>query len=165
MILQKNELYQLVETYLEKGTDEDYQVLLSILEGLISKQKESPKSTYLTSLLKMQGELSEETYTITIPIQTLLHNSLQIVHGGITATLADTAMGVLVNHVIPSDKVAVTAELKMNYVSPGIGENLRCEAKLIHKGSRTCVTEGRIFSDDNKLVAYSSATFFVIPRG
>lgn len=165
MILQKNEVYQLLDTYLENGTKEDQQVLLSVLEGLILKQKEEPKSTYLTSILKMQGELSEESFTITIPIQSLLHNSLKIVHGGITATLADTAMGILVNHFIPNDKVAVTAELKMNYVSPGIGENLRCEAKLIHKGNRTCVTEGRIFSDENKLVAYSSATFFIIPKG
>jgi uncharacterized protein (TIGR00369 family) len=163
MSIKKDKINELLNLYLENSTDSDEEVLHSLLEGLILKQNEY-STTYLTSILKMRGELHEDSYIITIPIELLLHNSINIVHGGITATLADTAMGILVNNTVPCDKVAVTSELKMNYLSPGIGKHLRCEAKLIHKGNRTCVTEAKVYSDEEKLVAYSSATFFVLPR-
>jgi uncharacterized protein (TIGR00369 family) len=163
MGIQKEEIYRLLDKCLNEGDQEDLDVLYSLLEGLALKQKEKPNSTYLTSLLKMRGELTGNTYTITIPIQLLIHNSINIVHGGITATIADTAMGILVNKSISSTKVAVTSELKMNYISPGIGEHISCEAKIIHLGNRTSVTEARLYAD-GKLIAFSSGTFFILPR-
>ena len=101
---------------------------------------------------------------LTIPNTPIIQNALNIVHGGITATLLDSAMGGLVHHILPPDKAAVTTEIKINYVAPGVGKELSCVAGMIHKGNKTVVTEGKVFRDDGTLIAHSTASFFIINR-
>jgi uncharacterized protein (TIGR00369 family) len=162
-MMKKDKIYELLDQCIEKGTSDDLDVLYSLIESINVKQQEKAQTTYITSILKMHGELNDDKYKIRMPIQLLLNNSINIVHGGIIATLADTAMGVLVNNIIPPNKVAVTSEIKMNYIAPGSGTILECEAAIIHRGNKTYVTEARIYSDEGKLIAFSTGTFFILP--
>ncbi|MDR0137231.1 PaaI family thioesterase [Metabacillus idriensis] len=143
--------------------EEDAPVLKLFLEGL-KKKAGKENGSYIGALLHAQGEYSEKQFTLTIPNTAIIQNSLNIVHGGITATLLDSAMGSLVHHVLPEHLAAVTSEMKINYVAPGIGTELKCIATLIHKGSKTVVTEGKVFRDDGKLMAHCTASFFIIDR-
>lgn len=151
--------------YLDQASKEDQLVLQFVLEGLLNKQKNQHHS-YLGGLLHETSYYNEEdqTFHMTIPNSTIIQNALNIVHGGITATLIDSAMGTLAFHVLPSHLAAVTTEIKINYIAPGVGKELKCVASIIHKGSKIIVCEGKVFRDDGKLVAHSSASFFIIPR-
>ncbi|PLR69623.1 PaaI family thioesterase [Bacillus sp. UMB0893] len=143
--------------------EDDIPVLNLILQGLKKKAlKES--GSYIGALLHAQGEYKDNQFILTIPNTAIIQNSLQFVHGGITATLLDSAMGSLVHHVLPKELAAVTSEMKINYVAPGIGSELKCVASLIHKGSKTVVTEGKVFRDDGRLMAHCTASFFIIDR-
>lgn len=144
--------------------NEEEQKLLEDLLRAFQLKREGKSSTYLHSLLRMEEQVEGEKLTLKMPITPLLDNSLQIVHGGMTATLLDSAMGKLVYRVIPESKIAVTAEMKINYTAPAVGSELICEATLIHRGAKTMVTEGKVFRDDGALVAHCTATFFILNK-
>jgi uncharacterized protein (TIGR00369 family) len=154
-----------LQQYFQNASHEEEQVLQYVLDGLLRKQKKE-NGSYLGGLLKATSVFNEEEQTLemTIPNSTIIQNALNIVHGGITATLLDSAMGSLAIRVLPSDMAAVTTEMKVNYVAPGIGEFLRCTSSIIHKGTKIVVCEGKVFRDDGKLIAHSTGSFFIIPR-
>jgi uncharacterized protein (TIGR00369 family) len=164
MQMTKDELLQLTNEVLQNAEEEDQHVLELVLRGLKSKQYHE-KGTYIGALLHAEGEFNDNQFTLKIPNTPIIQNDLNIVHGGITATLLDSAMGGLVHHLLPPDKAAVTSEIKINYVAPGVGKKLTCTSNTIHKGNKTVVTEGRVFRDDGTLIAHSTASFFIINRG
>ncbi|WP_408010860.1 PaaI family thioesterase [Pseudalkalibacillus sp. A8] len=158
-----NQLIEKVKTILENGSYEDKMVLEQVVYGIDKKQNGS-YNTYITSFMKTEIEENKNQLVMTIPITPFLDNSVDIVHGGFTATLADTAMGTFVNRKIPSDKVAVTSEIKINYTAPGVGEFLICKAEILHLGTKTSVTEAKIYNEKGTLVAAATGSFYLIPR-
>ena len=106
----------------------------------------------------------KKTCEITVPINPFLNNSLDIVHGGITATILDTTMGTVANFLLPDGYGAVTNQLNIHYIAPGIGDTLRCKAEVIHQGSKTFVISGEIYRSDGKKIAYATGTFFTIQK-
>ncbi|MCA1029942.1 PaaI family thioesterase [Bacillus timonensis] len=153
-----------IQSYLKNATTEEKNVLDLLIEGLVKKQT-NQNGSFLGGILHATSRLTDEgTFEMKIPNTEIIQNSLNIVHGGITATLLDSAMGTLVHHVIPSNKAAVTSEMKINYLSAGKGKELTCVASVIHQGSKIVVTEGKVFRDDGKLIAHSTGSFFIIDR-
>ncbi|MBZ5748735.1 MULTISPECIES: PaaI family thioesterase [Metabacillus] len=159
----KDELLRLTNEVLQDALEEDQYVLELILTGLKKKQYHE-KNSYINAILHAEGEFKNGQFTIKIPNTPIIQNALTIVHGGITATLLDSAMGGLVHHILPPDKTVVTSEMKINYVAPGVGKELVCTTDIIHKGNKTVVTEGRVYRDDGTLIAHSTASFFIINR-
>jgi uncharacterized protein (TIGR00369 family) len=88
------------------------------------------------------------------------YNGLGIVHGGLAATLLDSALGVAINSMMPAGKVFTTVEMKVNYVRPIRGETgqVRCTANTIHVGGRVATAEGRIEDLNGTLYAHGTAT-------
>jgi len=158
------ELRHLFESCLENGSTEDLGVIKQLLEGVRNKIKQN-RHTYIDGILHMETSFSENTCEITIPISSIINNSLNMVHGGITATVLDTSMGVLANHLLPEGYGAVTNQLNIHYIAPGIGETLRCKAEIIHHGTNTMVISGEAFRSDGKKIAYATGTFFRIKKG
>ena len=88
------------------------------------------------------------------------YNGLGIAHGGLAATLLDSALGCAINTVMPAGRVFTTLEMKINYVRPMRRETgeVRCEALVLHAGSRVATAEGRIVDAAGKLYAHGTAT-------
>ena len=106
----------------------------------------------------------KKTCEITVPLNPVWNNSLDIVHGGVTATLLDTTMGTVVNAILPEGYVAVTNQLNIHYIAPGIGDTLHCKAEIIHHGSKTMIIEGETYRSDGKKIAHATGTFFIIQK-
>ncbi|RSK26910.1 PaaI family thioesterase [Bacillus sp. HMF5848] len=156
---------RMIEEIFTNGSARDKQVVRDTIEAIYKTYKQSNMS-YISNLLHMKGTMIDEnTFEIIIPNSPLLANSLNIVHGGMTATLLDSAMGNLAHKVLAENLAAVTTEIKINYVAPGIGDSFRCIASIIHKGTKIIVVEGKVFRDDNVLMAHSTGSFFIIRRG
>ncbi|HEX8293295.1 MAG TPA: PaaI family thioesterase [Pyrinomonadaceae bacterium] len=87
------------------------------------------------------------------------YNGLGIAHGGLAATLLDSALGCAVNTVMPAGRVFTTLEMKVNYVRPMRRETgeVRCEARVIHVGGRVAAAEGRVVDASGKLYAHGTA--------
>ncbi|MFD9624440.1 PaaI family thioesterase [Peribacillus muralis] len=140
---------------------------LSILSGMISglkARKNQSKYSYISSLLQLHKNVNTEetTITMTMPNTPLVHNELNITHGGMIATLIDTAMGTLASSTVPTGYATVTTDIQVRYVKPAIGDLLTCTCELIHKGSKTIIIEGKVHRDDGELCAVSTGNFFIL---
>jgi uncharacterized protein (TIGR00369 family) len=86
-----------------------------------------------------------------------------LVHGGAIATLADTVAGAASMLLLPKGQMAVTSELKINYVGNVTKGVLIAEARLLHYGKRTLVWEVRVTDKGSKqLLAITLTTFFIV---
>ena len=159
----KEEIRHLLETILQNGAEEDLDVIKQLLEGVQNKIKRN-RRTYIDGILHMETSFAEDSCEITIPISPVINNNLNIVHGGITATVLDTTMGILANRLLPEGYGAVTNQLNIHYIAPGIGDALRCKAEVIHNGTKTMVISGEAFRSDGKKIAYATGTFFMIKK-
>jgi uncharacterized protein (TIGR00369 family) len=159
----KEDLRHILETILQNGSEEDLEVIKQLLEGVQNKIKRN-RHTYIDGILHMETNFAEDSCEITIPISPMINNNLNIVHGGITATVLDTTMGVLANRLLPEGYGAVTNQLNIHYIAPGIGDALNCKAEVIHKGTKTMVISGEAFRSDGKKIAYATGTFFMIKK-
>lgn len=91
------------------------------------------------------------------------YNPIGVVHGGLAATLLDSAMGCAVHSKLPAGAGYTTLEFKVNFVRAMTAETgrVRCEAKLIHLGGRTATAEGRVVGGDGKLYAHGTTTCLI----
>src|SRR5262245_43225619 len=92
------------------------------------------------------------------------YNPIGVVHGGLAATLLDSAMGCAVASRLPQGVTYTTLELKVNYVRPLTMETgpIRCEGAVIHLGSMVATAEGRLTDAAGKLYAHATTTCLVI---
>lgn len=88
-----------------------------------------------------------------------------ILHGGVVATLLDTAMGRAVSTMCRADQSVVTAQLNVNFIRPAwSGESLTITGEVQHSGRQTAVARGEIRTADDVLVATGTGTFLFVPR-
>jgi uncharacterized protein (TIGR00369 family) len=92
-------------------------------------------------------------------------NPMGTVHGGIAATMLDSAMACAVHTTLPAGVGYTTLELKVNYVRAARtdGHTLTAAGTIVHAGRRTATAEGRVVDEDGKLVAHGTTTCLIIP--
>jgi uncharacterized protein (TIGR00369 family) len=153
-----------LKDFVSHATEEELSTVFNLVDG-VERKRNGEYKTYLAAMTQITTRfLDNGTYEVTLPIQPLIENPLKMVHGGMTATLLDTAMGSLVNYSLPQGLAAVTSQMNIHYINPGVGSYLRCIASLTHQGKHLCVTEGKVYDDKEKLVAMATGTFFIITR-
>ncbi len=93
------------------------------------------------------------------------YNPFATVHGGIMATLLDTAMTAAVLSTLEVGAACATLEMKVNLVRAVTAEvgALRCEGKVIHLGTSIATAEGRLVDGRGQLCAHALSTCSVFP--
>lgn len=158
------QLLQFFSEILAEADENEKRSLYSLLEGVLKKQRNEYK-TYLAGFMGIKSKLLDEnTYESIIPVRDLVHNPLQMVHGGITASLIDIAMGSLVHQSLPSDQAAVTSEMNIHFLSKGDGNELKCRSHIVFKSNTRWVVKANVYRDDDTIVATATGNFMVIPR-
>lgn len=93
------------------------------------------------------------------------YNTGGAVHGGITATILDSAMGCAVKTTMPAGAGYTTLELKVNMVRPitlATGRIL-AEGTVLHRGGRIATADGRVTAEaDGKLLAHATTTCLIL---
>jgi len=117
-------------------------------------------------LLKTLGielkEIGESHAVMALKVSDMHANYMGGAHGGLIATLADTA-SFFPRRLVPSGLVCTTTNLSVTYVRPAvIGETLIARSELLHLGRRMASVGCRIVNGEGKLVAHSSATLMVL---
>lgn len=157
-LLQEN-LKRLFQQVLEKSTNEELEVLNHVLEGLNHQDR-----TFINRLLHMEHKQTSEGIEVKIPLNPMVNNPLNILHGGITAAVIDSAMGTLVHQSLPDRKAAVTTQLNIHYIAQGIGDFITCHAKIEHFGSKTLLASADVFRSDGQKIAQATGSFFIIEK-
>lgn len=109
------------------------------------------------------AELEEGRAVFTVEPAEYHYNPIGVVHGGLAATLLDSAMGCAVHSTLPAGAGYTTLEIKVNYVRPMTAETgeVRCEARVIHVGGRTATAEGKVIDAAGKLYAHGTTTCII----
>jgi uncharacterized protein (TIGR00369 family) len=109
-------------------------------------------------------EVSEGRVVFTTEPDEYHYNPLGTVHGGIAATLLDSAMGCAIQSVLPFGGGYTTLELKVNYLRPVTSATgtMYCEGKVIHAGGRIATAEGRLTDASGKLYAHGTTTCILL---
>jgi uncharacterized protein (TIGR00369 family) len=91
------------------------------------------------------------------------YNPLGVVHGGLAATLLDSALGCCVNSHLSAGDFYTTLELKLNYLRPITLDTglVRAVAATVHIGRTTAVVEGRVVDRADRVYAYGSSTCLI----
>jgi uncharacterized protein (TIGR00369 family) len=86
------------------------------------------------------------------------------VHGGVAATLLDSAMTCAVQTTLPAGTGCTTLEFKVSLVRPITVDtgHLIAEAKLIHGGSRIATAEGKLVDGAGKVYAHATTTCIIL---
>lgn len=82
-------------------------------------------------------------------------------HGGVIATLIDSAISLAVNEQLDPGEGAATVEIKINYLRSISEGTLWAEGKVIQKGRKIVVAQGEIKNESGQILAVGTATFMV----
>ena len=104
-------------------------------------------------------ERTPECTRVDMPIHPEHKNSRGFLHGGAVLGLADETAGTCVH---TDGRTYVTQSLDCKFIANVTEGTLHGEAKLVHRGRRTAISEFRITSDDGTLIAAGQAIFFCI---
>ncbi len=131
---------------------------LEYMRQLISGEREASGMARLMNMRLVEVEEGRAVFAVAPDERH--YNGLGIAHGGLAATLLDSALGCAINTAMPAGRVFTTLEMKLNYVRPMRRETgeVRCEARVLHAGSRVATAEGRIVDAAGKLYAHGTAT-------
>jgi uncharacterized protein (TIGR00369 family) len=95
-----------------------------------------------------------------------LLNPAGTVHGGFSATLLDTCMGLAVLTTVDKGFASTTLEFKISFVRPITPETglLRAEGIVVSGGRRVGTAEGRITDASGRLLAHATTTCLIFER-
>jgi uncharacterized protein (TIGR00369 family) len=89
------------------------------------------------------------------------YNPIGVVHGGLAATLIDSATGCAVQSTLEPGVVYTSLEVKVNFARPITRDTGRvvCEGRIVHRGRTIATAEARLVADaGGKLLAHGTAT-------
>jgi len=138
---------------------------MSGLEYMQAMANETLPPPPIFRLLGITGmDVSEGSVTFTLIPAEYHYNPIGSVHGGIAATMLDSAMGCAIHSTLPVGTGYTTLELKLNYIramSSKTGE-VRCTGTVIHRGGQIATAEGKIVDANGKLYAHGTTTCLLL---
>ena len=94
-------------------------------------------------------------------------NPLGTVHGGVVATMLDSAVGSAVQTTLEAGTGYTTLELKVNFVRAVSADagTLLAEGRVIHRGGTIATAEGWLRTESGRLLAHATTTCLILkPR-
>jgi len=95
------------------------------------------------------------------------YNPIGSVHGGVYATLCDSACGCAVHSMLPAGAYYTSMDLSVRFLRPvttGSGR-LLCEGTVTHLGSRTALAEARLTGTGGRLYAHATSSCLIVRPG
>lgn len=97
--------------------------------------------------------------TLEISMRDQLKQPHGVLHGGITATLIDTAMAYAVITCLGESERASTIDLTVHYLRPHTDGVVTCTAKVVRAGKRIFTVAADVVNEKGKLIATAVSTY------
>jgi uncharacterized protein (TIGR00369 family) len=93
------------------------------------------------------------------------YNPLGTVHGGVLATLLDTAAACSVHSTLEPGERYTSLDLTVKFLRPVTVESgrLRAVGKVVQRGRRTSLAEAQVFDAADRLVAHATSSCMIFP--
>lgn len=91
-------------------------------------------------------------------------NPIGSVHGGVFATLLDSAAGCAVHTMLPAGARYTSLDLSVKFLRGlGVGSGrVRCEGTVLHLGGRTALAEAKLIDGQDRLIAHATSSCLII---
>jgi len=131
---------------------------LAMLRAMIDGELPPPPVMKLLGMDRL--EVEEGRVVVLMTAQEFHYNPLGTVHGGVIATLLDTATGCAVHSTLPAGVGYTSLDLTTNFLRPVTVASgmLRCEGTVINRGRRTALAEARLTDARGAMIAHATST-------
>ena len=94
------------------------------------------------------------------------YNPIGMVHGGLAATLIDSATGCAVHTTLPAGTGYTTTDVQVRFVRPITLDTgrIECIGEVVHRGRTLATAEARVVAGD-RLLAHGTASLLILPSG
>lgn len=95
------------------------------------------------------------------------YNPIGSVHGGVYATLLDSATGCAVQSTLPAGVHYTSLDLTVKFLRPITVSTgpVRCVGEVLQAGNRTALAEARILDSADRLVAHATSSCMIFRPG
>ena len=108
-------------------------------------------------------EAEKGRVVVTVEASEIHLNPYGTVHGGLTATLLDSCMGLAVQSTLDKGFGQTTVEFKVSLIRPITPETglIKAEGKVLNSGRRVGTAEGRVTDGKGRLLAHATTTCLI----
>lgn len=127
------------------------------------QKKQAEDSLHALPFAKLMGmrlvDLSLDVAVIKIEMRDDLRQPAGVLHGGVTATLIDTAMAfAVITRLAPGESTS-TVDLTVHYLRPHFEGTFTCTAKVVRAGKRIFTVSADVVNETGKLIATAISTY------
>lgn len=136
---------------------------LELMQALIARELPWPPISHLLGMRPI--EASEGSCTFSMPTSPWLTSPSGFVLGGVTACLADVALGAAVQTTIPAGSALAPTDLRVQFIRPvpPDGGSITARAQVVHRGRGMAASRAEVTNDQGKLLALASASAVILP--
>ncbi len=119
------------------------------------------KQSFMATLRAELIAVSDGACAISIPHSAGVTQQHGLFHGGVTASLADTAAGFAGFSQMEPDRQPLTVEFKISFLAPARGDRLEARARVVGGGRRVKHVVSEVFSlegGEEQMVALALVT-------
>jgi uncharacterized protein (TIGR00369 family) len=135
---------------------------LDYLQAMIRGELPRPPISHLLNFWLAEAETGRAVFIVE-PAE-YHYNPIGVVHGGLAATVLDSALGCAVQTMLPAGTGYTTVELHVNMLRPVTMQTgrLHCEGEIIHSGRRMATAQARLTDTSGKLYAHGTTTCMIL---
>ena len=100
---------------------------------------------------------------VDLPYNANLDHALDGIHGGVYATMLDTAGWFTAAAAHDEPCWLATSEMSVHFLAPAAHTSLQAIGRLIKRGRRQDVAEMHLYDSQGRLVGHATGTFVVLP--
>mgnify|MGYP000653295906 CR=1 FL=1 len=131
------------------------------LKQLRALQKKMP---FNASLGLHVAKVHKDGVTVEIPLRDDLRNNSGVLHGGVSATIADAAVGIAITRHFGGQRKCTTVELKINYFRPIAHGKVVARSKLLRIGVHLVVGSVDLTDAEGNSTGVAVVTYMLLPR-
>lgn len=109
------------------------------------------RQTMMVTLGASLSRIAPGHVIITAPILTTSLQQQGAGHAGLTFSIGDSAAGYAALSLMPEDAEVMTVEMKINLMSPALGDRLVAEGRVIRPGRRIMVVAADVWAETGKM--------------
>jgi uncharacterized protein (TIGR00369 family) len=123
------------------------------------------RSEFHTAFLGLRlDRVAEGRVDISLELEPRHLNLVGTLHGGMIATLADTATGLAYRTVLEPGTTHVTSSLSVVFLAAARAGTITASGRVVRRGARFGYAEADVMDAEGTLLARASATFTVLPE-
>ncbi|CRK60552.1 FIG00816468: hypothetical protein [Alloactinosynnema sp. L-07] len=134
---------------------------LGLIQAMIAGEYPAPPVMRLLDMERMEAE--EGRVVVTMRAQEFHYNPLGGVHGGVLATLLDTAAACAVHTTLPARTGYTSLDLTTKFLRPASVASglLTCEGTVISRGRRTALAQAQLTDEAGRLIAHATSSCLI----